>query len=52
MRYAFLIPLPADWAKNMNLNQGSSVSIEMLEDKSLRITPVPQVCQNFEEPRA
>jgi antitoxin component of MazEF toxin-antitoxin module len=39
VRYTFLVPLPAAWAKNANLDQSSSVTIEMLDDNSLRITP-------------
>ncbi len=38
--YSFLCPLPATWAKNAKLDQSSRVNIEMLEDNSLRITPV------------
>lgn len=38
--YSFLCPLPVTWAKNANLDQSSLVNIEMLDDNSLRITPV------------
>lgn len=38
--YSFLCPLPAAWAKNAKLDQSSIVNIEMLDDNSLRITPV------------
>jgi len=40
--YSFLCPLPAAWAKNANLDQSSSVDIEMLDDGCLKICPVPQ----------
>ncbi|MCC4770220.1 hypothetical protein FXV91_08430 [Methanosarcina sp. DH2] len=39
--YTHLLPLPAIWAKNFCLTQGSVMNIEMLDDSSLRITPVP-----------
>lgn len=44
--YSFLCPLPAAWAKSSKLYQGSSVNIEMLDDNSLRITPVPVTRQD------
>jgi antitoxin component of MazEF toxin-antitoxin module len=47
VRYTFLIPLPAAWAKNANLYQSSSVNIEMLDDNTLRIIPVPQARQDL-----
>lgn len=39
--YTYLLPLPAAWAKNFSLQQGSQMRIEMMNDFSLRITPVP-----------
>lgn len=51
VRYTFLVPLPAAWAKNANLDQSSSVNIEMLDDSTLRITPVPQARQDSEGTR-
>lgn len=37
VQYTFMLPIPADWVKNMNICKGDSLNIEMLEDKSLRI---------------
>lgn len=39
--YTCLLPLPAAWAKNFGLTQGSQIKIEMQADNSLRIFPVP-----------
>ena len=47
-----MIPLPVEWIKNMRLGKGDSLRIEMLEDGSLKITPVPQDCQTLKEPGA
>ncbi len=49
--YSYMCPLPVIWAKNAKLVQSSRVNIEMFEDGSLRITPVPQACQNSEGTR-
>lgn len=38
-KYTFLLPLPAVWAKNIKLDQSSSMNIELMPDNSLRITP-------------
>lgn len=48
IRYSFLIPLPVDWIKNMNVYKGDTMKVEMQEDYSLRITPVPQARQDSE----
>ena len=42
VRYSFLIPLPIDWVNSMKLGKGNLLEIEMQEDYSLKITPVPQ----------
>lgn len=41
VRYSFLIPLPVEWINSMRLGKGNSLKIEMQDDKSLRIAPVP-----------
>ncbi len=46
--YSFLCPLPAAWAKNAKLDQSSTVSIEMFDDGSLKICPIPQARQDSE----
>lgn len=38
-KYTFLLPLPAIWAKNVGLCQGSSCDIVMLDENTIRITP-------------
>jgi antitoxin component of MazEF toxin-antitoxin module len=48
VRYSFLISLPAQWIKNMKLSKGDSLKIETQDDKSLRMTPVPQAHQDSE----
>ncbi len=51
VRYSFLIPLPVQWIKNMKLAKGNSLKIEMQDDHSLRMTPVPQTRQDSEGTR-
>jgi len=46
--YSFLVPLPVDWIKNLNIGKGDSLKIEMLDDHSLRITSVLQARQDSE----
>jgi antitoxin component of MazEF toxin-antitoxin module len=46
--YSFLVPLPVDWIKNLDIGKGDSLKIEMLDDNSLRITSVLQARQDFE----
>jgi hypothetical protein len=48
VRYSYLIPLPPEWIKSMRIGHGNSVEIEMNDDKSLRITPVPVTSQDEE----
>jgi antitoxin component of MazEF toxin-antitoxin module len=48
IRYSFMVPLPVDWVKNLNLGKGNSLKIEMLDDHSLRITPDLQARQDSE----
>jgi antitoxin component of MazEF toxin-antitoxin module len=47
--YSFLVPLPVDWIKNLDIGKGDSLKIEMLDDHSLRITSVLQARQDSEE---
>ena len=35
--YSFMIPIPTNWIKNMNIGKGDTLNIEMVEDRSLRI---------------
>lgn len=44
--YSFMCPLPAAWAKNAKLDQSRTVKIELLEDGSLKICPVPATRQD------
>ena len=46
--YSFLVPLPVNWIKNLDIGKGDSLKIEMLDDQSLRITPVLQARQDSE----
>jgi antitoxin component of MazEF toxin-antitoxin module len=46
--YSFLVPLPVDWIKNLDIGKGDLLKIEMLDDHSLRITPVLQARQDSE----
>ena len=52
MSYSYMCPLPVTWARNAKLVQSSLVNVEMLEDGSLRITPVPQASQDSEGTRS
>lgn len=42
IQYSYLIALPPGWVKDMEIEKGDSLKIEMLEDKTLRISPVPR----------
>ncbi len=42
VRYTYMLPIPADWIRNMNIRKGDELKIEMTADNSLRISPVPQ----------
>jgi antitoxin component of MazEF toxin-antitoxin module len=35
--YSYLIPIPTNWIKNMNIGKGDTLDIKMVEDRSLRI---------------
>jgi len=39
-RSTLMISLPAEWVKSVGLNPGDAVNIEVLEDGSLRLTPL------------
>jgi antitoxin component of MazEF toxin-antitoxin module len=41
IQYSHLIALPPFWIKDMGIEKGDSLKIEMMEDKTLRISPVP-----------
>lgn len=46
VKYSYLIPLPPEWINSMGVNKGDLLKIEMQDDQSLRITPVPAYCQD------
>ena len=46
IRYSFMIPLQVDWIKNLNIGDLDSLKIEMQDDQSSRMTPVPQAHQD------
>jgi antitoxin MazE len=48
IRFSFYITLPVDWVKNMKIGKANFLNIEILDDQSLRITPVPQARQDSE----
>lgn len=52
IRFSFYTTLPVDWVKNMKIGKGDFLTIEMLDDQSLRITPVPQARQDSEGTRS
>jgi antitoxin component of MazEF toxin-antitoxin module len=35
--YPYLIPIPTNWIKNMNVEKGDTLDIKMVEDRSFRI---------------
>lgn len=41
-QYTYMLPIPADWVRNMKLNKGDALKIEMTSDNYLRISPIPQ----------
>jgi antitoxin MazE len=52
VRYTYLVPLPVAWVKTHGLGQSDSVEIELLEDSSLKVTPVSSTArQDCEENR-
>lgn len=48
VRYSYHVQLPVQWVKNMNIEKGSRLNMELLDDYSLRITPIPQARQDSE----
>ena len=48
VRYSYHVPLPVQWVKTMKIEKGNCIKIEMQDDYSLRITPVPQARQDSE----
>lgn len=40
VRHSFLLPIPIVWIRNMQVDKGDSLKIEMLDDKTLRISPI------------
>ncbi len=50
--YSFLIPLPVQWVNNMKIGKGNLLALEMQDDYSLKITPVPQARQDSEGTRS
>ena len=39
---SLLISIPSNWAKNINLQKGDSISIEINSDSSISIFPITQ----------
>ncbi len=39
VRHSFLIALPPNWIRSLELEKGDQVKIELMPDNSLRITP-------------
>jgi phosphate uptake regulator len=48
VRGSFFVPLPPEWIKSNEMKKSDPVKIELLDDNSLRITPVPQARQDSE----
>lgn len=46
IQYSHLVALPPFWIKDMGIEKGDQLKIEMLEDKTLKISPVPATCQD------
>lgn len=46
VRYTYLLPLPVYWVANMKIDKGDVLNIEMQDDHSLRITPIPEARQD------
>lgn len=48
-----MLPIPVDWVRNMKLNKGDSLKIEMISDNRLLISPIPpQARQDSEGPES
>ncbi len=39
VQYTYMLPIPADWIRNMNISKGDALNIVMEADNSLRIIP-------------
>ncbi|BBL63624.1 AbrB/MazE/SpoVT family DNA-binding domain-containing protein [Methanosarcina mazei] len=48
VQYTYMLPIPVDWVRNMKLNKGDSLKIEMISDNRLLISPIPQARQDSE----
>ncbi|KKF98476.1 hypothetical protein DU86_08605 [Methanosarcina mazei] len=48
VQYTYMLPIPVDWVRNMKLNKGDSLKIEMTSDNRLLISPIPQARQDSE----
>lgn len=46
VKYSYLLSLPVSWIKTMKLEKSSVLGVEMCDDYSLRIYPIPAVCQD------
>jgi antitoxin component of MazEF toxin-antitoxin module len=46
VKYSYLIPLPPEWVNSMGVSKGDLLKIEMQDDQSLRITPIPAYYQD------
>lgn len=42
IQYTYLLALPPEWVKDLKIEKGDSLKIEMQNDKTLLIIPVPQ----------
>ncbi len=47
-RSTLMISLPAEWVKSVGLSPGDAINIEVLEDGSLRLTPLSMTTQRKE----
>ena len=41
--YSLLVPLPKEWTRNMKMGKGDTVRIEMMPDRTLRISSVNEM---------
>jgi antitoxin component of MazEF toxin-antitoxin module len=48
VQYTYMLPIPADWVRNMKLKKGDELNIEMTADNNLVISPIPQARQDSE----
>lgn len=49
IRGSFFIPLPPQWIKSNEIKKSDRIRIELLEDGSLKICPVPQSSKDSNE---